>query len=148
MIKLKSFFLVTLCICTLSACQTNMLKQFARVKNGMDKHDVVELMGSPNTTTRFHGKDRWLYVFYEDNVRYNKEIHFNDGIITYAGETWQPETEKKADIVDKKNESLNLALDLEDKQKKENARKAYSDYEKELRSEDKVQYMPVYTPVQ
>jgi len=125
-----------------------MLKQFAKVQNGMDKHDVVELMGSPNTSTRLHGKDRWIYVFYEDDVRYNKEVHFNDGRAVYAGESWQSETDKKADIIDKKNEASNLALETEEKNRKEAAKKAYFDYEKQVRSEDKVQYMPVFEPVQ
>ncbi len=148
MVQIKLFILASLSIVFLSSCQTNMLKQFAKVQNGMDKNDVVELMGSPNTSTRFHGKDRWIYVFYEDKVRYNKEIHFSEGHAVYIGEPWQAQPEKKADVVDKKNEASNLALEAEEKQNKEAAKRAYSDYEKQVRSEDKVQYMPVFEPVQ
>lgn len=148
MIQWKQLFIAGLALGFLSSCQTNMLKQFAKVHAGMDKHDVVELMGSPSTTTRLHGKDRWMYVFYEDDIRYSKEVHFNAGLATYVGEPWQAEEEKRAETVDKKNDSMNQAFEAEEKQRKESAKKAYSDYEKQVRSEDKVEYMPVFTPVQ
>jgi outer membrane protein assembly factor BamE len=41
-----------------SACQTSMLKQFDEVKPGMEKDDVLELMGSPDQTQRSQGRDR------------------------------------------------------------------------------------------
>ncbi|MEK6774081.1 MAG: outer membrane protein assembly factor BamE [Bdellovibrionota bacterium] len=148
MIQIRQLLLIGLSIFVLSACQTNMLKQFSRIQNGMDKHDVVEIMGNPTSTNRLHGKDRWQYIFYEDNVRHSKEIHFNDGSIVYMGDLWQPEADKRADAVDKKNAALNVSLDQEDKQKKEAARKAFADYEKKVRSDEKVQYMPEFVPVQ
>jgi len=132
----------------LTSCQTNMLKQFSRVEKGMDKNDVMELMGSPVTSTRFHGKDRWMYVMYEDNVRYEREVHFNNNSADYVGEPWQAVPEKKADVVDAKNENYNNAMIAEENERKANAPKAVSDYEKQVRGEDKVRYMPEFTPVQ
>ena len=60
----------------LTACQTSQLSEFNKVKNGMDKDTVIDLMGNPQRLERFHSKDRWTYVFYDERVRYEKEIHF------------------------------------------------------------------------
>lgn len=84
-------------------CQTSMLKQFNQVKSGMDKHDVIEIMGSPNRTERFHGKDRWTYVFYDEKLKHEKEVQFFEGTAIYVGDIWEPTEEKSAVVVDKKN---------------------------------------------
>ena len=145
--KALKYILLGISFVFFSSCQTNMLKQFAGIENGMDKHDVLEKMGSPTTKTRLHGKDRWFYTFYEDSVRYDKEVHFLNGRTVYFGDTWVPTAEKSAETIDKNNEELNKSLDLADAQRKEEGKKAYLEHEKRVRFEDKVQYMPVFVPV-
>ncbi len=68
---------VVLMALLLTACQTSMVNQFAKVRPGMEKDDVLGIMGSPTRTQRFHGKDRWTYVFYDDRIRFEKECNFS-----------------------------------------------------------------------
>ncbi|WP_413289722.1 outer membrane protein assembly factor BamE [Bdellovibrio sp. HCB337] len=130
----------------LLGCQTNMLKAYQKVTPGMEKDDVLEVMGSPQRTQRFHGKDRWTYVFYEDRVRYEKEVQFFEGNAIYVGEPWQPEV--TAAQVDAKNEAENKAIEDDNLKKYQDNPKAYSNYESEVRGTDKVRYVPTFKPVQ
>lgn len=134
------------CALLLTACQTNMLNEYNKLHLGMEKDDVLEVMGSPQRTQRFHGKDRWTYVFYQDRIRYEKEIQFFEGNATYVGDIWQPEV--SAAQADAKNEAENKAIAEETVRKYEDNPQAYSNYEKEVRGTDKVRYVPNFRPVQ
>lgn len=130
----------------LLGCQTSMLKEYQKLTPGMEKNDVLEVMGSPQRTQRFHGKDRWTYVFYDDRTRYEKEIQFFQGNAIYVGDPWQPEV--SAVEVDAKNEAANQALEEDALKKYQDNPKAYSNYENEVRGNDKVRYVPNFKPVQ
>lgn len=130
-----------------TACQTSMVKQFSDIKPGMEKDDVLELMGSPNRTQRFHGKDRWTYIFYDQRIRFEKEIQFFEGNAVYIGDTWQPEPEKSAVAVDKVNEDKNARIEeMLASELKEN-RRAFEDYEAKSKGSDKVRYVPKFEPI-
>ncbi len=129
----------------LAACQTNMLKEYQSITPGMEKDDVLAKMGSPQRTQRFHGKDRWTYVFYEDRIRYEKEVQFFEGNAVYVGDPWQPEA--SAAQVDAKNEASNKAIEDDVVKKYQDNPKAYSNYENEVRGMDKVRYVPDFKPV-
>jgi outer membrane protein assembly factor BamE len=130
----------------LTACQTNMLKEYQSLHPGMEKDDVLEKMGSPQRSQRFHGKDRWTYVFYENKIRYEKEVQFFEGNAVYVGDPWQPEV--SAAQVDAKNETANKAIEEDTVKKYQDNPKAYSNYENEVRGLDKVRYIPDFKPVQ
>lgn len=130
----------------LTACQTNMLKEYQSLHLGMEKDDVLSKMGSPQRTQRFHGKDRWTYVFYEDRIRYEKEVQFFEGNAIYLGDIWQPEV--SAVQTDVKNEASNKAYSDDIAKKYQDNPKAYSNYENEVRGLDKVRYVPDFKPVQ
>ena len=132
----------------LAACQTSQLRQYEKLHAGMDKHEVLETMGSPMTSNRMHDKDRWIYVFYDNGIRFEKEVHFMSGNVVYVGEPWTPAPEKTAISVDKKNEEINKVEDAKE-EKREEARKgnanAYLEYEKEVHDQgDKVKYLPSF----
>ncbi|MNJ93419.1 Outer membrane protein assembly factor BamE [compost metagenome] len=131
----------------LSACQTSMVKQFDRLKPGMEKDDVLDLMGSPDQTQRFHGKDRWYYVFYDKRTRFEKEVHFFKGNAIYIGDTWEPPQEQSAVAVDARNEARNKAIDAEIAKEEVANRAAYSGYESAVKGEDKVRYVPSFEPI-
>lgn len=131
----------------LTACQTNMVKQFEQVKPGMEKDDVLDLLGSPRQTQRFHGKDRWYYVFYEDRIRFEKEVHFFEGNAIYVGNKWEPPVEQSAAAIDTRNAAANQATDEAIKKEEAENRASYSGYEAEVRGEDKVRYIPQYEPI-
>ena len=149
--KFVLLFSLTLSLGFLFGCQTNMVRQFNQVHEGMDKDEVLELMGSPTTKTRFHGKDRWFYTYYENDVRYDKEIHFLNGKSVYVGGPYEPPVERSAAVADQKNQELDDKLQT-DKAKRQVERKnvdAIEEYEKEVRGEGKkVKYMPDFKPVQ
>lgn len=144
--KLGLFFLVLFGF-ALMGCQTSMLKQFGKLKPGMEKDDVLGIMGSPNSTTRSKGKDRWTYVIYDDRIRFEKEVQFFEGNAIYVGEVWEPAPEFTAIAMDAANDSKNQAIDAEIARDIEKHRKSYESYESEVRGNDKVRYMPVFEPV-
>jgi outer membrane protein assembly factor BamE len=72
-----------------TACQTNQIKEFSRVSAGMDKGQVLDILGSPQNSERWKGKDRWLYVMFENKQRVIKEIQFEDGKVVYSGEEYR-----------------------------------------------------------
>jgi outer membrane protein assembly factor BamE len=130
----------------LMGCQTNMLKEYQKISPGMEKDDVLEVMGSPQRTQRFHGKDRWTYIFYDSRIRYEKEIQFFEGNAVYVGDIWQPEI--SAAQVDAKNEASNKSIEEDTLKRFQDNPKAYSNYESEVRGTDKVRFVPTFKPVQ
>jgi outer membrane protein assembly factor BamE len=125
-----------------------MVRQFDKLKPGMEKDDVLDIMGTPTQTQRFHGKDRWQYVFYDKRIRFEKEIQFFEGNAIYIGDTWQPPAEKSAPVVDAKNEAKNQSIDAEIAKGVQENRKAYSSYEEEARGNDRVRFVPQFEPIQ
>lgn len=130
-----------------TACQTSMLKQFSKIQPGMEKDDVLDIMGSPTRTLRTQGKDRWTYVFYDDRIRFEKEIQFFDGNAIYVGEVWQPPADRSAVAMDTRNEQKNREIDEAIAREVEGHRRAYDEYEKKAKGEDKVRYVPEYEPI-
>jgi outer membrane protein assembly factor BamE len=146
---MQKLFAIPLVMVTifLSACQSSPLRQFSELKAGMEKDDVLNIMGSPNRSQRFHGKDRWTYVFYDNKIRFEKEIHFFEGNAVYIGEVWQPEEARSAYFADRVNEEKNKKLDDQITVEKEKATHAFQDYEGELKGTTKVIYTPQFIPV-
>ncbi|WP_291516515.1 outer membrane protein assembly factor BamE [Bdellovibrio sp. ArHS] len=130
-----------------TACQTSMLKQFGEVRPGMEKDDVLDLMGSPSRTQRFQGKDRWTYVFYDDRIRFEKEVQFFNGNAIYVGDIAQPEATKTASAIDAINDQKNKEIDEQIAKEVEQHRREYSDYEAKARGEDKVRYVPEFESI-
>ncbi len=86
-LKLSIFILLFL---TLSACQTPLTKSYQALTLGMEKTDVLEIMGNPTRTRRIQDKDRWSYVFYDNDIRLEKEVHFFQGNVVYLGDPPAP----------------------------------------------------------
>ncbi|WP_413576637.1 outer membrane protein assembly factor BamE [Bdellovibrio sp. HCB290] len=146
MLRLMSIPIVLLGLFT-SACQTSMLKQFESIKPGMEKDDVLNIMGSPNQTQRVSGKDRWYYTFYDNRIRFQKEVQFVDGSAIYIGEVSQPAPDQTAVAVDTRNDARNKQIDEEMKKEVLENRKAYDAYEAQTRGTDKVRYLPQFVPI-
>lgn len=144
---LRRLLLPAAMLILLSGCQTSMLKSFDQVHAGMDKHQVLETMGSPTATTRLHGKDRWIYRFYDDKIRFEKEVHFLNGTVVHKGDSWEPAAEKTAEAADKRSAELEVAYEAE-AEAREEARKAnaeaYAEYERKSRNAKDVKYMPSF----
>jgi outer membrane protein assembly factor BamE len=123
-----------------------MYKEYQKLHPGMEKDDVLDLMGSPQRTQRLQGKDRWTYVFYDNKFRHEKEVQFFEGNSVYVGDPTQPEV--SATETDAKNEASNKAIEEENQRKFQDNPKAYSNYENEVRGTDKVRFVPDFKPVQ
>jgi outer membrane protein assembly factor BamE len=148
-IHLKSI-LASLAILITSACQTSVVKQFESIKPGMEKNDVIGLMGSPNQTLRVHGKDRWYYNFYEDKIRFEKEVQFINGITVYVGEVSQSPVVESANAQDARNiESDRQQSEIQITKQSEQARTRgdYENYNAKIKGEDKVHYLPNFVPI-
>ncbi|AHI04703.1 putative lipoprotein [Bdellovibrio bacteriovorus W] len=132
----------------LISCQTSPLKSFSEIKPGMEKGDVLYLMGSPNRTERVKGKDRWTYIFYENRIRFEKEVVFARGNAVYMGNPVEAEGEKTALAMDMRNDRINQeALEAEEQSRKKH-RLDYENYESQTRGEDKVRYVPQFEAIQ
>lgn len=141
------FFIILSALFICGACTISQKNRFEDVKVGMEKTDVLLLLDSPQISRRWHGMDRWTYIFWEDNVRYEKEVHFQDGKAAYVGETYKPEL--SAEERDKKNEQENLEVEKLAQSRKEEARKSYIQYQEETQGTDqKIRYVPEFKPVQ
>jgi outer membrane protein assembly factor BamE (lipoprotein component of BamABCDE complex) len=135
-------------IMLLTGCQTSNVRTFEKLHVGMDKHQVLEAFGTPNATTRMHGRDRWMYRFYDDGIRFDKEVHFVDGMAVYAGDVWAPPAEKTAVAVDEqsaeKEKVLQADIAAHEEARKKNA-ELYMEYEQSARNQDtKVKYLPQF----
>lgn len=126
-------------------CQSSPLKDYESLHAGMEKNDVLNIMGSPQRTQRFHGKDRWTYIFYDHNLRFEKEVQFFEGNAIYLGDTWEPEV--SAAQVDAKNELANKALEEDFVKKYESNRAEYTKYESQVHGNDRVRIVPQFEPV-
>lgn len=146
MLRFAAIPLISLSL-MLTACQTSMLKQFEEVTPGMEKEDVLDIMGSPTQTQRFHGKDRWTYVFYDKRIKFVKEVQFFEGNAVYVGDIWQPPVEKNAVAMDSFNDRKNREIDEQIAREVESHRQSYSEFEKKSKGEDKVRYVPAFEPV-
>lgn len=131
----------------LTSCQTHLLKEFETITPGMEKDDVLGKMGSPSTSMRLHNKDRWIYVFYDDKMKLEKEVHFFEGNVVYIGEKWEPPYEKQASVVDAKNKLQDEALRRQTEQDAETRRDSFEDFTRRTRLQDRVRYLPEFTPI-
>ncbi len=73
-------------------CTHQPLKNFQKVERGMDKGRVIHLLGGPQRSIRFDGKDIWLYRFYQKETWVKKEVSFKNGFVDYFG---PPKTKRK-----------------------------------------------------
>lgn len=143
-IHLLSLLLAAL---TFSGCQTNMNKAFESIKTGMDKDQVLEAIGGPRAVTRFKGKDRWFIVYYHKNLRYEKEIHFTNGLATYVGEPYEAPPEKQAAYVDRQNALQDILTQQDIINSRNEAAIEEARFEKKVRKEDKVRIVPQFEPI-
>lgn len=127
-------------------CATDQKAQFEKVKIGMEKGEVLNLLDSPQRTQRWHGMDRWTYIFYQDDQRLEKEVHFMEGKAQYAGDVYQPQV--SAEAQDQINEASNKELEAQLQAKQAETRKAFSDYEAQSKGADTIRYVPQFAPVQ
>lgn len=91
---------------SLLGCQTITFRKFEKVQSGMNKSEVIDLIGGPNRARRWQGKDRWTYRFPETPEGPQiREILFENGKVVYAGDKLSPRL--SADEQDQANTEAN-----------------------------------------
>ena len=143
--KIRSSFLL-LFSSLLAACAYHIPSHFEQVKVGMEKNDVLSLMESPQRTQRWRGMDRWTYIYYDQEQRVEKEVHFSQGKATYVGEVLKPEV--SAAERDQQNEASNLASDTQIIEQHKTSLDSFSRFEQTVKTEDQIRYVPQFEPVQ
>lgn len=143
---MKSYITLLFAFCFSVGCQTSQLVQYKKIHPGMEKHDVLELMGSPQSTQRWQGKDRWSYIFYDENIRFEKEVHFTEGVSTYVGD--KPAPTITAAQQDQINQESNQQLAKQEEETKLKTQNSYQQYEDSVKGETATGYVPQFEPVQ
>lgn len=57
------------------------------VRKGMDKAEVLEILGNPSRTGRVRGSDRWSYDTYQNDTREVTYVFFKAGKVTSVGDS-------------------------------------------------------------
>ena len=130
----------------LLGCTINQKKRFDQVQVGMDKDQVLGLLASPQRTQRWQGMDRWTYIFFEDEIKFEKEIHFLEGTAAYVGDI--PKPALSADERDKKQDEENAEYDRNYQTKRDENRKSYEDYGSDGSNSTTPRYVPEFKPIQ
>ncbi len=105
---LWSFLLFTAC-----ASHPELHDLETKVSGGMDKDEVLDVMGNPQLTKRRQSQDIWQYYFYEGDNRTIKEVHFKDGKVIYKGDPAAPKSNQTAKAIDERNSRANAAQSSE-----------------------------------
>lgn len=126
----------------LTACQTRAAKDFARIKTGMEKVDVIDIMGDPQRKIRRKGVDRWTYIYYDERVRNENEVHFDQGVATYVGPYVPPDV--SAEERDRRNDAENRELEKRYAERRTEAQGNLERYQEEVETERAApQYQPI-----
>jgi len=80
--QMKTLLLLIASLLWLAACATPQYKLMSRLKTGMDKTDVLELLGSPNHSRYSHGQHEWVYVYEKGPQQMAKILYFKKGVLT------------------------------------------------------------------
>ena len=105
--RLPVIALLTATLLLFANCQTSRHRAWEKVKPGQTKTSVLESLGGPDRSIREEGLDRWIYVFYNndlDNPEW-KELQFVHNKVTYIGDRIKPTL--TAEQTDEKNEEAN-----------------------------------------
>ncbi|HMN67253.1 MAG TPA: outer membrane protein assembly factor BamE [Bdellovibrionales bacterium] len=70
---------------TLAGCATPNHAGLERLREGMDKDAVLETAGNPRRTFRTNGQDHWIYVYFEKNEEFSRQLSFEEGKLVKVG---------------------------------------------------------------
>jgi outer membrane protein assembly factor BamE len=143
----RLFLCASISFIFLIGCQSNPKIQFEKISEGMEKNEVLGLMGPPSASFRFSGRDRWIYRFYDRDQKFVKEVHFSEGKAVYVGEEFQAPLEFQAATVDLANEKRELELAEAEAKHRDSLKQSYKEYQQRSKLEDKVRYLPYFKPI-
>ena len=141
-----AFLLLTASI--LAGCQTARWRDFDKIKTGMNKAEVLDLVGGPDRTRRWQGKDRWTYVFKKPTGESIEDVHFEEGKVVYSGAPPVPKI--SAEEQDRLNEETNVREDARVRAETEADRQAVRARAEKMESEAEDAAVPrhYFEPIQ
>jgi outer membrane protein assembly factor BamE len=145
--QMKRFFYIPMLLISVG-CATTPQEQWQKVKVGMYKDEVLEIMDSPQRTQRWHGLDRWTYVYFDKSSpeRQYKEVHFQEGKANYVGEFYKPQI--SAEDQDTANEVANREVEVALQNRKEQTQKSYNEYQDSVTGGKSTEvYVPQYRTI-
>lgn len=76
-----------LLLCFLASCHTlnDRRQDFALVKRGMTKPQVMDTLGSPSWSDRKQGEDRWIYFLDPHDRSTERIVYFRKGTVSRKG---------------------------------------------------------------
>jgi outer membrane protein assembly factor BamE (lipoprotein component of BamABCDE complex) len=81
--RMNTYFIsLSLILIIFVGCSTPMHKRIEQVKAGMEKTEVLELLGSPKSAEFKFGKHEWHYVYYIDDIKYEKVIWIENKVVS------------------------------------------------------------------
>ena len=84
---------VWLFVLTLSGCASGLHQNLAKLRNGMDKDEVLSQAGDPRRTFRTNSQDHWIYVFHKEDQEWLQQVDFAEGKVVNIG---RPQAKKAA----------------------------------------------------
>lgn len=78
---------ITVLSLLIASCVRPVHREIEKVRIGMDKGQVLELVGGPKHTQRNKGRDAWIYQYYRDHAPLKKTIYFRAGLVESIGKT-------------------------------------------------------------
>ncbi len=143
-IDLKFILLGAAGVLVLNSCKS-YLEKFDSLQEGIDKDQVLSEVGSPNSSMRRAGKDRWIYRIYDQKLLVQREAHFSEGVLVYRGQPVPPKI--SAAEQDTLNQVANAQAEIESQKNRQSAKQSLQSYEVEVKGSDEVRFVPTFTPI-
>lgn len=80
---LKALIVVSMLF--ISACASTKTRPYQKVKLGMDKSQVLEIIGNPSRSDHVRGADRWSYDDFSEGDRDVVSVYFSEGKVSFVG---------------------------------------------------------------
>jgi outer membrane protein assembly factor BamE (lipoprotein component of BamABCDE complex) len=78
-------FLSALLVTTAVGCATQPKAVQETVSPGMDKDQVLNILGNPSRSKRVSGADRWSYDQHIDGKKTTVHVYFKDAKVSFVG---------------------------------------------------------------
>ncbi|MCB0355691.1 MAG: hypothetical protein KDD40_01720 [Bdellovibrionales bacterium] len=98
--------LVLLCFSTfLTQCASSQSQRINELTLGMDKSDILDFVGSPNSSRFKNGQHEWIYIYYEGDLQKAKKLWFKNNHLVLI-EDFDLQTQSTASEMTAKNVNL------------------------------------------
>lgn len=94
-------------------CSTATKPVQERVSKGMDKDQVLDILGNPSRSKRVSGADKWSYDQHINGKKTTVHVYFENATVTYVGSDEDFEKSLKESVLQKNDSKASDFKDLE-----------------------------------